>query len=863
MPSRRNRPITKAHEQEFEQRIMERIEERLGQFVDQLTGQMNDLMNNRRPRNRRREDEDEESEENLFGDGSSSDEQSVLRPRRNQREDNRRWEFGMRVNIPDFDGDTLNPEGFIDWLAAVEEVFEFKEVPENKSVSLIATKLCGRASAWWQQMKLTRERVGKSKITSWQKMKKCMRANFIPHNYQRLMYQRLMYQRLQNLKQGSEAVEDYTTDFYQIITRNDIQEREDQLEKQNRRMGSSSSSAIIGVSGLGNAVSRFAPNQAKAGGGNTGPVSKVSGSSGLKCFNYGEPGHRQSECKKAGKRHLFADPENNDDDVAYGDYEGALVYDEEPEYEEEYMFGDVRGEFGGTTYKDNVWCDVVAMDACHLLLGRPWEYDRDMTHNGKTNTYSFLFRGVKITLMPNKPKEVDVNPSIEERADLFLEAQDRGFAATLAVLITGASQSRQHEEESIDNVFARFNTIITNLKALDEGFSSKNYVRKFLKALHPKWRANVTAIEESKDLTSLSLDELIGNLKVYEVIIKKDSEIIKGRREQNRSLALKAKKESSDEDSLNSVGEDEEYAMSVRDFKKIFKRRRRFIRQPHDERKSSQRNKDDKISKSERKCFKCGDLNYLIGGCPKLSRNYNQRAFVGGSWSDSDEYEEEKTKDEKFLMAKASNEISVSKLAHLKMLKKTHYRQRRQPGYLLACLAHMLYCVVAEEQYNLAYFFVKRIECARSTPTANLPYGMFLTRLYRHIMEHYPHLDNDIYNVVDQVMRPLALKQTQKPQSDRGKARHPVSSKFAHHNRRASSRQGDDDEDDGASRDSTPSPTTYLNSLKPLDYQQYDISISSLQDDDLLFLRQTDLLNQTQQMHKELRGGFKSFGKAL
>ncbi|GJZ07185.1 hypothetical protein Tco_0540978 [Tanacetum coccineum] len=39
-------------------------------------------------------------------------------------------------------------------------------------------------------------------------------------------------------------------------------------------------------------------------------------------------------------------------------------------------------------------------------------------------------------------------------------------------------------------------TIITSLKALDEGYSSKNYVRKFLKALHPKWRAKVTAIEE-------------------------------------------------------------------------------------------------------------------------------------------------------------------------------------------------------------------------------------------------------------------------------------------------------------------------------------------------------------------------------
>ncbi|GJX66967.1 hypothetical protein Tco_0302694 [Tanacetum coccineum] len=140
------------------------------------------------------------------------------------------------------------------------------------------------------------------------------------------------------------------------------------------------------------------------------------------------------------------------------------------------------------------------------------------------------------------------------------------------------------------NAFARFNTIITSLKALDEGFSSKNYVRKFLRALHPKWRAKVTAIEESKDLTSLLLDELIRNLKFYEVIIKNDSEMVKGKREQNRSLSLKAKKESSDEDSLTSDSEDEEYAMAVRDFKKFFKRRGRFTRQTHDERKVSQRN---------------------------------------------------------------------------------------------------------------------------------------------------------------------------------------------------------------------------------------------------------------------------------
>ncbi|GJU20964.1 hypothetical protein Tco_1154306 [Tanacetum coccineum] len=123
-------------------------------------------------------------------------------------------------------------------------------------------------------------------------------------------------------------------------------------------------------------------------------------------------------------------------------------------------------------------------------------------------------------------------------------------------------------DESIDSAFARFNIIITSLKALDEGYSSKNYVRKFLRALHPKWRAKVMAIEESKDLTSL---ELIGNLKVHEMIIKKDSEIVKAKVER-KSLALKAKKESSDEECLTYRSEDEEYVTAVKDFKKFFKR---------------------------------------------------------------------------------------------------------------------------------------------------------------------------------------------------------------------------------------------------------------------------------------------------
>nr|GEY29333.1 hypothetical protein [Tanacetum cinerariifolium] len=129
-------------------------------------------------------------------------------------------------------------------------------------------------------------------------------------------------------------------------------------------------------------------------------------------------------------------------------------------------------------------------------------------------------------------------------------------------------------------------SLLITHQALDEGFSSKNYVRKFLRDLHHKWRTKVTAIEESKDLSSLPLDELIRNLKVHELVMEKDSKIYKGKKEQIKSISLKAKKESSDDETLTPGSDDEEYAMAVRNHKKFFRRNGKFIWQPRDERKS-------------------------------------------------------------------------------------------------------------------------------------------------------------------------------------------------------------------------------------------------------------------------------------
>ncbi|GJY37792.1 zf-CCHC domain-containing protein [Tanacetum coccineum] len=140
------------------------------------------------------------------------------------------------------------------------------------------------------------------------------------------------------------------------------------------------------------------------------------------------------------------------------------------------------------------------------------------------------------------------------------------------------------------------------------------------------------------------------------MIIKKDFEIVKPKGEK-KYLALKVRKESSDEECSTSGSEDEKYAMTVRDFKKFFKRRGKFVRQPRNDKKTVQRSRDDKNGKGDRKCFRCGDLNHLIGECLKPPKDKNQRAFVGGSWSDSGEEDDEKVKDETCLVDQASNEV--------------------------------------------------------------------------------------------------------------------------------------------------------------------------------------------------------------
>nr|KYP60180.1 Transposon Ty3-G Gag-Pol polyprotein [Cajanus cajan] len=66
----------------------------------------------------------------------------------------------------------------------------------------------------------------------------------------------------------------------------------------------------------------------------------------------------------------------------------------------------VEVEFSIGNYKDKVKCDVVPMEACHILLGRPWQFDKQTHHDGFSNKITFTHKGKKFVLHPLTPSQV-------------------------------------------------------------------------------------------------------------------------------------------------------------------------------------------------------------------------------------------------------------------------------------------------------------------------------------------------------------------------------------------------------------------------------------------------------------------------
>jgi hypothetical protein len=125
----------------------------------------------------------------------------------------------------------------------------------------------------------------------------------------------------------------------------------------------------------------------------------------------------------------------------------------------------------GKYYRSNVLCDVVDMDASHVLLGRPWQFDVDATHKGRQNTYSFIWNKRKIVILPNK---LDGSTSkVEEKNMLTISHTPSDFVEDLkkadlcvALIIKGEEQPIAKIPAEIQDLLSEFQSIFVEPQEL-------------------------------------------------------------------------------------------------------------------------------------------------------------------------------------------------------------------------------------------------------------------------------------------------------------------------------------------------------------------------------------------------------------
>nr|XP_011470547.1 PREDICTED: uncharacterized protein LOC105353251 [Fragaria vesca subsp. vesca] len=375
----------------------------------------------------------------------------------------------------------MQPDEFVDWLSTVEQIFDYKHIPDERKVKMVAIKLTKKASAWWESLRSRREHLGKPKIKRWEKMRKELRKKFLPEDYTKNNFLKL-----HNIRQGSRSVDEFTEEFDLVTIRCGVIEEEEQtilaieVEKQLKsRLKCPSNEDFYQKSvstkwGATNDTKKkveqkpFMENRSN---------SREGGNRPKKCFKCSGLGHIASECPnrrvvnlveeigetsdaKQGELmmsdgyHCYSDQE-----ITWSDQGESLVIrrimnaskvEEHPDWRKHNIFHTKCTSNGkvcqviidsescenivaqemvdklnlqterkpvsyklqwfkkgsdvvvnkrclvsfsiGKNYQDAQWCDVAPMDACHLLLSRPWQFDRKAQHDGYQNTYSFFER---------------------------------------------------------------------------------------------------------------------------------------------------------------------------------------------------------------------------------------------------------------------------------------------------------------------------------------------------------------------------------------------------------------------------------------------------------------------------------------
>nr|GLL39739.1 uncharacterized protein LOC109163967 [Ipomoea trifida] len=334
------------------------------------------------------------------------------------------------------------------------------EVPEDRQSKYVAHKLKGGAAAWSEMTQNNRRRQGKMIISSWRKMKKLMMARFLPPDYQQQLFQKYHrcsqdsrsvndyteeFYRLGARCNLSETAEQQTAHYIAGLRFN-IQERmtlspiwqEGNFQPQNTTSNPYAKPFVGKCFKCGETGHRSNECRARR------SVNLIEENTGEEDEEFHEEDVEVAEevgehlsfvvqrllytaedkshvqrnrifrayCNILGKVCKLIIDNGSCDNIISKALIQHLNLPTKP-HPKPYKLGWIKDGPSvtvsevclvpvsiGKSYEDVVACEVIEMNACHILLGRPWQFDVDATHHGRDNTYSFVWKSKKIIIPP-------------------------------------------------------------------------------------------------------------------------------------------------------------------------------------------------------------------------------------------------------------------------------------------------------------------------------------------------------------------------------------------------------------------------------------------------------------------------------